>query len=202
MTQPATTGARPRRRARFGLFALLLALVANFALLGCGSSDPAPEAAPAAAASLVKSEPVSIDVPSIDAHSSLVPLGLNEDKTVQVPPVDQPLQAGWYRFGPTPGEAGPAVVLGHIDGNHQKGIFWRLHEMKKGDQVVVGRKDGSKATFTVTKVDQIAKKTFPTEAVYGNTSDAQIRLITCGGTFDPEKHSYLDNIIVYGTLAA
>ncbi|MFD2491886.1 class F sortase [Amycolatopsis jiangsuensis] len=192
------------RRSRLGFFALLLALVANFALLGCGSSAPAPAAAPAssspAAAALAKSEPVSVDVPSIDAHSSLVPLGLNADKTVQVPPVDQPLQAGWYRYGPMPGEVGPAVVLGHIDGNHQKGIFWRLHEVKKGDEVVVGRKDGSKATFTVTRVDQIAKKTFPTEAVYGDTTDAQIRLITCGGAFDREAHSYLDNIIVYGTL--
>jgi LPXTG-site transpeptidase (sortase) family protein len=139
-------------------------------------------------------------VPSIDAHSSLVPLGLNADKTVQVPPVTEPLQAGWYSNSPTPGQVGPAVVLGHIDGNHQKGIFWRLHEVKKGDQVVIGRQDGSKATFTVTKVDQIAKKEFPTEAVYGNTTDPQIRLITCGGAFDAAAHSYLDNIIVYGTL--
>ncbi|WP_033294846.1 class F sortase [Amycolatopsis jejuensis] len=189
-------------RSRFGLFALLLALVANFALLGCGSADTPPAAPATSAAAQQVADPVSIDVSSIAAHSSLVPLGLNDDKTVQVPPVDQPLQAGWYKFGPLPGQIGPAVILGHIDGNHQKGIFWRLHEVKTGDQVVIGRKDGSKATFTVTKVDQIAKKTFPTEAVYGNTSDPQIRLITCGGTYDPEKKSYLDNIIVYGSLNA
>ncbi|HWD06988.1 MAG TPA: class F sortase [Amycolatopsis sp.] len=192
-------------RRRFGLFALLLALVANFALIGCGSPAAAPQpAAPASSAApavgLARSVPVSLDVPSIDAHSSLVPLGLNADKTVQVPPVSEPLQAGWYENSPTPGQVGPAVILGHIDGNHQKGIFWRLHEVKKGDQVVVGRKDGSKATFTVTKVDEIAKKSFPTEAVYGNTTDPEIRLITCGGAFDAAAHSYLDNIIVYGTL--
>ncbi|QRP44317.1 class F sortase [Amycolatopsis sp. FDAARGOS 1241] len=192
-------------RRRFGLFGLLLALVANFALIGCGSPTPAqqptaPASSAAPAVGLVRSVPVSLDVPSIDAHSSLVPLGLNPDKTVQVPPVTEPLQAGWYSNSPTPGQVGPAVVLGHIDGNHQKGIFWRLHEVKKGDQVVIGRQDGSKATFTVTKVDQIAKKSFPTEAVYGNTTDPQIRLITCGGAFDAAAHSYLDNIIVYGTL--
>ncbi|MEV6903073.1 class F sortase [Amycolatopsis sp. NPDC051372] len=192
-------------RRRFGLFALLLALVATFALSGCGAdTTPAQQpAAPASAAPVVglaRSVPVSLDVPSIDAHSSLVSLGLNADKTVQVPPVTEPLQAGWYSNSPTPGQIGPAVVLGHIDGNHQKGIFWRLHEVKKGDQVVIGRQDGSKATFTVTKVDQIAKKEFPTEAVYGNTTDPQIRLITCGGAFDAAAHSYLDNIIVYGSL--
>ncbi|MGW4484390.1 class F sortase [Amycolatopsis sp. NPDC004368] len=192
-------------RRRLGFFALLVALVATFALSGCGAA-PAPAQQPAAPASaapqlgLSRSVPVSLDVPSIDAHSSLVQLGLNADKTVQVPPVTEPLQAGWYENSPTPGQVGPAVVLGHIDGNHQKGIFWRLHEVKKGDQVVIGRQDGSKATFTVTKVDQIAKKEFPTEAVYGNTSDPQIRLITCGGAFDAAAHSYLDNIIVYGSL--
>lgn len=192
-------------RRRFGFFALLVALVATFALSGCGA-EPTPAQQPAAPVSaapvvgLARSVPVSLDVPSIDAHSSLVPLGLNADKTVQVPPVTEPLQAGWYSNSPTPGQVGPAVVLGHIDGNHQKGIFWRLHEVKKGDQVVIGRQDGSKATFTVTKVDQIAKKEFPTEAVYGNTTDPQIRLITCGGAFDAAAHSYLDNIIVYGTL--
>nr|WP_166640757.1 class F sortase [Amycolatopsis sp. SID8362] len=187
------------------MFALLLTLLAGLVLAGCGASqqDTAPAPAPApspVAAQKPVAEPVSIDVPSIDAHSTLVPLGLNQDKTVQVPPVDQPLQAGWYRLGAMPGQVGPAVVLGHIDGNHKKGIFWRLHEMKQGDQVVIGRKDGSKATFTVTKVDQVAKKEFPTEAVYGKTAGSEIRLITCGGAFDAAKHSYLDNIIVYGTL--
>ncbi|WP_375336772.1 class F sortase [Amycolatopsis sp. SID8362] len=183
--------------------ALLLSLLAGLVLAGCGASQqdtaPAPAPSPVAAQKPV-ADPVSIDVPSIDAHSSLVPLGLNQDKTVQVPPVDQPLQAGWYRLGALPGQPGPAVILGHIDGNHQKGIFWRLHEMKQGDQVVIGRKDGSKATFTVTKVDQVAKKEFPTEAVYGKTAGSEIRLITCGGAFDAAKHSYLDNIIVYGKL--
>jgi hypothetical protein len=38
--------------------------------------------------------------------------------------------------------------------------------------------------------------------VYGNTSNAQVRLITCGGAFDASARSYLDNIIVYATLRA
>ncbi|MCR6487525.1 class F sortase [Amycolatopsis sp. OK19-0408] len=183
-------------------FLLLIAAVALL-LTGCGATATPPAAAPAATPSAVglkRSLPTALDVPAIDAKSTLVPLGLNPDRTVEVPPVDQPLQAGWYEYGPTPGEVGPAVILGHIDGDHRKGIFWRLHELKPGDPVHVTRADGGNLTFEVSKVDQIAKKEFPTEAVYGNTSDAELRLITCGGKYDAAERNYLDNVIVYAKL--
>ncbi|MFD2466591.1 class F sortase [Amycolatopsis silviterrae] len=188
------------------------AAVALAALLaGCSAgSTTSTASAPAAAASvpsapaaaLPKSEPVSLDIPSIDAHSSLVPLGLNADNSVQVPPVSTPMQAGWYENGPTPGETGPAVVLGHVDGNKHKGIFYRLKEMNPGDTVNIARRDGTTARFEVTKVDQVPKDVFPSDAVYGDTSDPQLRLITCGGAFDRAEHSYVDNIIVYAHLVS
>lgn len=157
---------------------------------------------PAAVAppSLAASTPVSVDIPKIGAHSSLVQLGLNADQTIEVPPVSTPMQAGWYKLGPTPGEIGPAVILGHVDGNKQAGIFYRLHELAAGDKVSVGRQDGSTATFTVQKVERDAKDAFPTDAVYGDTSTADLRVITCGGAFDSKAHSYVDNIIVFATL--
>jgi LPXTG-site transpeptidase (sortase) family protein len=186
---------------------VLLVAAALLAVLlgGCGGTPPAaPDAAAAAPAAAAtgpsRSLPTAIDVPAIEARSSLVPLGLNADKTVEVPPVDQPLQAGWYEYGPTPGEIGPAVILGHIDGDHRKGIFWRLRELKAGDPVHIDRADGGRLTFTVTKVDQIAKKSFPTEAVYGNTDEPELRLITCGGAYDAASRNYQDNVIVYAEL--
>jgi LPXTG-site transpeptidase (sortase) family protein len=179
----------------------LLAAVSALLFAGCGATatPAAPPPAPVSAG-LSRSLPTALDVPAIDAKSTLVSLGLNPDRTVEVPPVDQPLQAGWYEYGPTPGEIGPAVILGHIDGDHRKGIFWRLHELKPGDPVHVGRADGGQLTFEVTKVDQIAKKAFPTEAVYGNTAEPELRLITCGGTYDAANRNYLDNVIVYAKL--
>ncbi|HEX5403124.1 MAG TPA: class F sortase [Pseudonocardiaceae bacterium] len=145
--------------------------------------------------------PVSVRIPSIDATSTLVPLGLNPDGSVQVPPVSTPMQAGWYSGGSAPGELGPAVLLGHVDGDKQIGIFFRLHELKAGDPVLVTRADGSVERFTVTKVTKVAKDAFPTAAVYGPTKDAELRLVTCGGTFDHAAHSYVDNVIVYAALA-
>ncbi|RSM74588.1 class F sortase [Kibdelosporangium aridum] len=150
--------------------------------------------------SLPASTPTEISIPKIGARSSLVPLGLNPDQTIQVPPVDQPMQAGWYDKAPTPGQIGPAIILGHVDGNKKPGIFFRLKEMAVGDEVSVSRQDGTTALFKVTHVEQIAKKEFPTDKVYGDTEGAELRLITCGGTFDHAAHSYKDNIIVYATL--
>jgi hypothetical protein len=149
---------------------------------------------------LPAADPVDVRIDAIGAESSLVSLGLNPDKTVAVPPVSQPKQASWYNKGPTPGALGPAVILGHVNGGGQDGIFARLHELKPGDQVKVARKDGKTALFTVTKLEQTPKNTFPTLAVYGDTKDAELRLITCGGSFDKGKRSYVDNIIVYASL--
>ncbi|MEV6648367.1 class F sortase [Amycolatopsis sp. NPDC051371] len=165
--------------------------------------NPAPAAGerPAhAVAALPKSDPVSIDIPKIGAHSSLVPLGVNADNTIQVPPVTTPLQAGWYTYAPTPGEVGPAVVLGHVDGNHQKGIFYRLKELAAGDRVSIARKDGTTALFEVTKVHQVPKQDFENEGVYDDTAGPELRLITCGGVFDRSAHNYVDNIVVYARL--
>ncbi|HEY0638467.1 MAG TPA: class F sortase [Pseudonocardiaceae bacterium] len=197
--------ARMRRGARVAA----AALVVGAALLtgGCGldsvlAGSAAPEVAAAPVAPLARSVPAEVIVPGIGAASSLVELGLNPDETVQVPPVDNPMQAGWYALGATPGEAGPAVILGHVDGGGRPGIFHRLHEVEAGEEVLVRRADGVTAVFTVTRVAQVPKSEFPTEEVYGGSGAPELRIITCGGEFDRERQSYRDNVIVYASLTA
>ncbi|WP_027942067.1 class F sortase [Amycolatopsis taiwanensis] len=187
--------------------AVLLGLVL---LAGCSApapSAPAPPTPPGSVAAessqpagLAHSVPTVLDIPKIEVHSTLVQLGLNSDDTIEVPPVSTPLQAGWYSYSPTPGEIGPAIILGHVDGGGQKGIFYRLKELLPGDQISVSRQDGSTARFAVTKVDQISKSEFSADDVYGDTAAPELRLITCGGSFDRAAHSYRDNIIVYAAL--
>jgi hypothetical protein len=154
------------------------------------------------AAPLPASNPTQLRIDAINASSSLVPLGLNADQTIAVPPVSQPMQASWYKLGPTPGAIGPAVILGHINGDGQQGIFAKLNQLKPGDQVKVTRADGRTAVFTVTKLQQIPKTGFPTQQIYGDTPDAQLRLISCTGTFDKSARSYRDNIVVFATLTS
>ncbi|MEU4446390.1 class F sortase [Actinosynnema sp. NPDC050801] len=156
--------------------------------------------ADATSAVAARVEPVEVNVPKIAARSSLIPLGLNADDTVEVPPVSEPMQAGWYVHARAPGEPGPAIILGHVDGDSRPGIFHRLRELAVGDEVEVSRADGSTLTFRVDQVEQVAKERFPTDAVYGDTPEPELRLITCGGTFDRTGGSYLDNIIVYAQL--
>jgi sortase (surface protein transpeptidase) len=192
---------------------LAIAAVAALALLGACAAPPAAEqqtttpptgstAQMVAGKGMPPSDPTEVRIPKIGATSSLVPLGLNADETVEVPPVEQPMQAGWYKLARTPGEAGPAILLGHVDGLKKPGIFFQLKELVAGDDVEVSRKDGTTAKFRVSKTEQIAKNSFPTEAVYGETAEPELRLITCGGSFDQSAHSYRDNIIVFATLVS
>lgn len=125
-------------------------------------------------------------------------LGLHADGTMEVPPDGR--TTGWYTEAPTPGERGPAVLAAHVDWNHEKGVFYDLRELKPGDEVTVDRKDGISATFRVARVAQYPKDKFPTEEVYGDVEGPQLRLITCGGDFNPDAKSYRDNIVVYADL--
>lgn len=163
---------------------------------------PPPSAAPAPApAEEAVAAPVSVAIPAIDVESDLMRLGLNGDGTVEVPPLAEDDQAGWYEGGPAPGAVGPAVVLGHVDSQEWgPGIFFDLGALQAGDEITVTREDGSVATFAVDRVERHRKDDFPTIEVYGNTDDAQLRLITCGGDFDSGARSYEDNVIVFASL--
>ena len=149
---------------------------------------------------LSRSKPVVLDIPSIGVRSSLLSLGLNADGTVQVPSGTSYDEAGWYRFSPTPGSLGPAVILGHVSGAGHASVFFRLGDLRPGNRVRVTRRDGSIAAFEVTGVRRFPKDHFPTQLVYGNTNHAALRLITCGGSFDFSTGHYLDNVVVFATL--
>ena len=149
------------------------------------------------AANLGRSEPVRLQIAAIGVDSKLMKLGLKADGTMQVPPSGFP--AGWFTGAPTPGELGPAVIAGHIDWKGP-GVFYNLYKLKPGDLVSITRRDGSRPVFRVTRVQQFPKKEFPTNAVYGNIGNAGLRLITCGGTFNPRTGHYEDNIVAFADL--
>jgi sortase (surface protein transpeptidase) len=92
------------------------------------------------------------------------------------------------------------LLAAHVDWNHAEGVFYDLRELKPGDEVTVDRQDGVRATFRVSRVAQYPKDKFPTNEVYGDVEGSQLRLITCGGDFNPDVQSYRDNIVVYADL--
>jgi sortase family protein len=143
--------------------------------------------------------PVRLRIRALRVDSRLQPLGLRTDGTVAVP--ERADVAGWYEQGPRPGQAGPAVILGHVDSRTGPGVFVRLGEVEPGTLVTVDRADGSTVTFRVREVAQVAKTRFPTDLVYAPSLDPTLRLVTCGGTFDHTRGSYRDNVIVYADRA-
>ncbi|WP_406862731.1 class F sortase [Streptomyces sp. HUAS MG47] len=197
---------------------LLAALAATVALTGCGASAEPKEAtpparvtetsaAPAPAAEAVAplsgSEPVRVQVPAAGVDTGAGPvlkLGLAADGTVEVPSVAQADRIGWYTKGVTPGETGPAVLIGHFDTEKGPAVLKDVARVKVGDTVTVTRADGTRAVFTVRALEQVGKKAFPTQKVYGNTARPELRLITCGGELVDGHRP--DNIIVYADLTA
>lgn len=144
------------------------------------------------------STPRSIDIPAINLQVSLSLLGLNPDHSVQVP--TNFAQPGWYDLGPSPGQIGSAVILGHVDSYRGPAVFFRLRDLVPGDQIHVTLDDGLIANFEVTLVANYPKVDFPSDQVYKSQGKSELQLVTCGGVFDSRTRSYLSNVIVYSSL--
>jgi sortase (surface protein transpeptidase) len=146
--------------------------------------------------SMPESVPVRLRVPGIAVDSKLMDLGLKRDGTLETPPGAFP--AGWFTGAPTPGEVGPAIIVGHVR-YETPGVFARLAEVRRGDTILVDRKNGSTAKFRVTRLAHFAKSKFPTKQVYGNIDHAGLRLITCGG-LDAKTNEFDENVVVFAKL--
>ncbi len=147
---------------------------------------------------LSKSTPVRLRVPDVGIDTDLIKLGRQTDGTIAPP--ERFDVAGWYKYSPTPGELGPAIIVGHVDSYKGIAVFWHLRELKVKDLIEVDRADGTKAKFAVTEIKEVSQNNFPTSEVYGNLNYAGIRLITCGGQFSKDLHRYNHNIVVFGKL--
>jgi len=197
--------------------ALLGAVLALFAVSRCGDGgeaqngrlamrlDAVDEHARGAPAPRVRhaarrpARPVRIEIPSIGVDAPVVPLGLNPDRTLEVP--SDYGDAGWWTGGARPGSPGPAIIAGHVDSQTGPAVFFRIRDLARGATIAVVRRDGTRARFTVIGSEQYPKARFPTERVYGSTSRPTLRLITCSGVFDRDSGHYLDNTVVYAVSA-
>jgi LPXTG-site transpeptidase (sortase) family protein len=138
--------------------------------------------------------PTRVTIPAIGVDAPLVAVGLKPDGAMQTPEFGV---AAWYDQGPKPGQPGPSVVLAHVDSKaHGPDVFYRLRDLKPGDEITVHYADRA-STFAVTAKEQVAKTQLPTARIWNDATTPVLRLITCGGAFDRKAGSYLDNIIVY-----
>lgn len=188
---------------------LIIGVAVAVALAGCGTgaSDAPNEMGaragvePAIPMGEQVGSPEHLRIPKLGINEPLVALALTPEGAPEVPPTDKPQEVGWFEPGPEPGEVGSSVIVGHINGRvngiSTPGVFSRLNQLALGDEVWVDDR-----RFVITGTEQVKKNQFPTNRVYGvATSDAELRLITCGGDFDRGSGHYEDNYIVSARAA-
>jgi len=151
-----------------------------------GSLDPA------------RSRPVHLTISALQLSTPIGLLGLNNNGSVMVPKSAQ--EVGWFRLGPTPGQLGASVLLGHVDSSYGIGVFFGLQRLTKGSAINVQLANGDDLTFTVTRVAQFAKSNFPAKLVYTSPNKRSLNLVTCGGVFNRAKGSYESNVVVFSEL--
>ncbi|MFH9657438.1 class F sortase [Streptomyces sp. NPDC017248] len=207
---------RRKRRAPWGVIALVL--LTGLALLRNGSGEfdtgppqPASAAAPDGRATLGTLAPAPtalpfspvqrVRIPAIRVDAPVVQVGLDPDGWVAAPPPENPGLAGWFTGAVSPGEKGTAVIVGHVDNKQGPAVFYGLGALKKGNQVEVARQDGKTAVFEIYGVEVFAKDAFPGDRVYGSKGAPELRVITCGGGFS-QRNGYEGNVVVFARLAA
>jgi len=194
--------------------ALVIGAAAGVARFSSRGAESAPEASrsPAVRAtgrkSLVAAKagtrrqmpiPVRISIPAIGVNARIVRLGLNPDRTIQVP--TNFAETGWFQPGPEPGERGAAVIVGHLDSRQGAAVFYRLRELSVGGLIKVRLEDGRTIRFVARSMIRVPKSRFPTRRVYAQTREPTLRLITCAGKLNWATGHHRDNYIVFATLA-
>ncbi|GGS76999.1 MULTISPECIES: class F sortase [Streptomyces] len=206
---------RHRKRAPWGVIALVLltglALIRN----GSGEFDAGPpqpasaaasEARPAGEGALPKAlaplpyaVPARVRVPAIQVDAPMTPVGLDADGWVGAPPPEDPNLAGWFTGAVSPGEKGTAVVVGHVDNKQGPAVFYGLGALKQGNKVEIAREDGKTAVFEIYAVEVFEKDDFPGDRVYASKGSPELRVITCGGGFT-KQNGYAGNVVAFARL--
>ncbi|GLW46469.1 class F sortase [Streptomyces sp. NBRC 14336] len=203
-----------RKRAPWGVIALVL--LTGLALIRNGSGEfdvgpPQPASAAAAdsrvsgtvfadaPAPLPYAEPDRVRIPAIRVDAPMMPVGLDNEGWVGAPPPEDPNLAGWFTGAVSPGEKGTAVVVGHVDNQQGPAVFYGLGALKQGNRVEVARRDGKTAVFEIYGVEVFEKNDFPGDRVYRSKGAAELRVITCGGGFS-KQNGYDGNVVAFARM--
>jgi hypothetical protein len=183
----------------FGVFAVGVGLgkQTGFTLFGQAAKAP-PHDFPV----LDPSPPRRVRIAAVGVDAPIHEVGMEADGSIATPSLELRNEAGWYREGPTPGEFGPAIVVGHVDTNDKPAVFARLNELTPGAVIEIVRRDRTVAVFEVNSVEQYDKQDLPVAKIYRDYSRPSLRLITCGGKWVGGETGYADNIIVFASLVS
>ncbi|MFE6685697.1 class F sortase [Streptomyces sp. NPDC057743] len=214
---PPEEAAAPRTVGRGLIWAAGAFLLGSFLVYNSvdDSADATPQSRPAVAASahhraaaphsdlaLSRSAPKRLTIPELGVDAPFTRLTLGPTGQLNPPPANDKNLVGWYQDGAAPGERGAAIVAGHVDTKTGPAVFLQLEILKPGATVEITREDGIVATFKIDSVETFSKANFPNDRVYADTPDAQLRLITCGGSYDRKAKDYVANVVAFAHLAS
>lgn len=142
--------------------------------------------------------PRYITVPALDVFARIRQAGTDNDGALEAP--YNVHDAAWYTDSVKPGSPGGASIIdGHISGPTQRGVFYDLNRLKKGDVIIVERGDGKKISYKVVKVEihdtekvDMAKMFLP--VIPGKHG---LNLISCTGTYNSATNDYEQRVLVF-----
>ena len=203
-----------RRRGRSPVHILGLVLIGvgiGFIVFALRNDDTSPKAPAFSDASLALSTPTAtteptvtsevaeaiyrIQIPRIEVNASTIRLGLDADGNMLSP--KEPMVVAWYTFSANPGQRGNIVLAGHVDYiNFGPAVFWRLRELRPGDDVILEVDEGKVFTYRVTSVSTYNADSAPIQEIVGPTDSEVVTLITCTGAFNRAQLEYADRLVV------
>jgi LPXTG-site transpeptidase (sortase) family protein len=140
-------------------------------------------------------------IPSINVDAPIEPVETNADGSLAVPSINVWTGVGLYADGPYPGEAGSAVIDGHLDRpGGFPAVFWNLRLLHKGDIVKVATPGQATVQFRVTQVASYTPAAAPLSAIFDNANGHFLNLITCSGRWIPAIHQTTLRLVVYTSL--
>lgn len=151
-------------------------------------------------------QPAQLSIPAIHVNASVMSVGRTAQGLMDAP-VSQAINSPywtrvfWYAPGTAPGQAGNAVIAGHIDRvGGDPAVFWTLWELVPGDTISVTTVQGQTLHFVVNRsvsYSATAPSSQVVNAVFGPTSAHHLNLITCSGVWT--GHGYDQRLVVFTT---
>ena len=142
----------------------------------------------------IQAPPVRLIIPRLSIDTLIEPVSIGINNIIEMP--DGWDKAGWYTKAVKPGEAGTAVIVGHFDDQFgAPAIFYYLKQLEIGDKISILTDSGEGLNFIVAQ-----KSSYPfwssIDDLIVPDKNINLILITCGGWWNQQLHSYSERLVV------
>lgn len=145
--------------------------------------------------------PKKLIIPSLKISAHVQYVGRTASGAMGVP--TNFTDVAWFREGTIPGDAGVALLDGHVDnGLALPGVFKHLSSIKSGADIYLTEENGKKLHFKVKSVDLYPYNDPQTASIITAPDGDKhlLRLITCEGSWVASDKTYNKRLVVTAEL--